>query len=158
MWVFTKKASSKKSPKPGGNWDEEEEREHAETEFARVAGRKLCYLAFSAAIPLNAPIPQKKALAVKNVVKNQRRRHDTKNKIGGFEGGWGVGAERKIVQNRCFFLGNAMTIQLWKCKYHSREIDLSLRRIRGSQAFPWDKNRRESKHGSIQTRSLRGPS
>ena len=33
-----------------------------------------------------------------------------------------MGAERKIVHKRCFFVGNATTIKFWKCKFYCREI------------------------------------
>ena len=44
----------------------EEERKHAETQIARVERRKLCYLAFYAAIPRENPLQknqQQKTLA-----------------------------------------------------------------------------------------------
>ena len=49
----------------------------------------------------------------------ERRRDDNKNKICVLEGGFGVGAERKIVQKCCVSLGNAMTIKnLGKYKFY----------------------------------------
>ena len=50
----------KKSPKPGGQRGVEEEREHADTQIARVERRRLCYSAFYAAIPKGKPFAEKR--------------------------------------------------------------------------------------------------
>ena len=92
----------------------------------------------------------------------QRQRDDNNNKIFAFVGGGALVAERKIVQNAVFFrgkrrfcgggggalvaerkivqnavfffVGNATTIEFWKCKFYCREILLSLRRLLELQA------------------------
>ena len=51
-----------------------------------------------------------------------------KIKVSLFEGG-ALAAERQIVQNAVFFVGNATTIKFWMCKFYCREILLSLRRL-----------------------------
>ena len=43
----------------GGTQGAEEERGHAETQISRVERRKLCYLAFFAAIPTEQPFAEK---------------------------------------------------------------------------------------------------
>ena len=42
-----------------GNSSAQEERKHAEAQTARVERRKLCYLAFHAAIPKEKPFAEK---------------------------------------------------------------------------------------------------
>ena len=60
---------------------------------------------------------------------SQRRRDDNKNNIFAFEGRGGLGGREENRLKMLVFVRIATTIKFRKCKFYSREILLSLRRL-----------------------------